>query len=242
MKKFFKSFLIFVFTVVLGNSVLASTKEKVYVVGTNAEYPPFEYLENGKISGLDPDIIEAIAEKLGIQYKWANMEFGGLISALQTGKIDIVIAGMSITPERSMAVQFTEPYISSKVAFITNKKNPIKSMDDLENKKYGVELGTTKEASAKKIKGAIVIPYQNNTSSLIALKSGQIDGMVLDESVADEYIKNNSELLLVGVQEGEPKAIAFGKKDKDFDKFNGALIELINDGTIQKLKEKYNVK
>ncbi|WP_231549759.1 transporter substrate-binding domain-containing protein [Cetobacterium sp. ZOR0034] len=215
--------------------------ERVFVIGTNAEYPPFEYLENGKIVGLDPDIIEAIFQKLGYQYKWANMEFGGLISALQTGKIDVVIAGMSITPERAKMVHFTDPYLTSNVAIITNKTAPIKGMDDLENKKYGAELGTTKEATAKSIAGTTVVPYQNNTSALLALKNNQIDGIVLDESVAYEYVKNNSELSLVGVLEGEPKAIALSKDDKDYDKINAALLELIKDGTIENLKKKYNV-
>ena len=217
-------------------------KDRIFVIGTNAEYPPFEYLENGKIVGLDPDIIEAIFKKLGYQYKWANMEFGGLISALQTGKIDMVIAGMSITPERSKMVHFTSSYLTSKVAFITNKKNPIKGMDDLEHKKYGAELGTTKENTAKNILGSTVVPFQNNTSALLALKNGQIDGIVLDESVAEEYVKNNSDLSLVGILEGEPKAIAFGKNDKDYEKINEVLVQLVNDGTIEKLKEKYKVK
>ena len=217
-------------------------REKVFIIGTNAEYPPFEYLENGEIVGLDPDIIEAVFQKLGYKYKWVNMEFGGLISALQTGKIDVVIAGMSITPERAKMVQFTSPYLTSKVAFITNKKNPIKGMDDLENKKYGAELGTTKENTVKKIHGSTVVPFQNNTSALLALKNNQIDGIVLDESVANEYVKNNPDLILVGILEGEPKAIALSKNEKEYEKINEALVELVNDGTIEKLKEKYKVK
>ena len=139
-------------------------------------------------------------------------------------------------------VDFTNPYITSKVAFITNKQNPIKGMSDLENKKYGVELGTTKETTAKTISGAEVISFQNSTSALLALKNNKIDGFVLDDVVADEYIKNNPELSLVGFLEGEPKAIAIGKNDADYKKINDALIELLNDGTIEKLKEKYNLK
>lgn len=218
------------------------TKDRVFIIGTNAEYPPFEYLENGKIVGLDPDIIEAMFQKIGYQYKWVNMEFGGLISALQTGKIDMIIAGMSITPERAKMVQFTSPYLTSKVAFVTNQKKPIKGMDDLENKKYGAELGTTKENTAKNISGSTVVSFQNNTSALLALKNGQIEGIVLDESVAEEYIKNNSDLLLVGILEGEPKAIALRKNDIDYDKINETLVQLVNDETIEKLKEKYKVK
>lgn len=241
MKKLFKLFMLSLL-IVLTAACGASKTEKVYVIGTNAEYPPFEYLEDGKVCGLDADIIAAIAQKLNIQYKWSNTNFDGLIPALQTKKMDAVIAGMSITPERAKAVNFSIPYLSSNVAFIANKSKPINGIEDLENKNYGAELGTTKEAAARKIKGATVTPFSSNTGALVALKSGKIDGIVLDESVAVKFVENNLELMLVGALEGEPKAIAFNKDDTELmEKFNKALQELIDDGTIQKLREKYGV-
>ena len=241
MKKLFKLFMLSLL-IVLTAACGASKTEKVYVIGTNAEYPPFEYLEDGKVCGLDADIIAAIAQKLDIQYKWSNTNFDGLIPALQTKKMDAVIAGMSITPERAKAVNFSIPYLSSNVAFIANKSKPINGIEDLENKNYGAELGTTKEAAARKIKGATVTPFSSNTGALVALKSGKIDGIVLDESVAVKFVENNPELMLVGALEGEPKAIAFNKDDTELmEKFNKALQELIDDGTIQKLREKYGV-
>lgn len=241
MKKLFKLFMLSLL-IVLTAACGASKTEKVYVIGTNAEYPPFEYLEDGKVCGLDADIIAAIAQKLNIQYKWSNTNFDGLIPALQTKKMDAVIAGMSITPERAKAVNFSIPYLSSNVAFIANRNKPINGMEDLENKNYGAELGTTKEAAARKIKGATVTPFSSNTGALVALKSGKIDGIVLDESVAVKFVENNPELMLVGALEGEPKAIAFNKDDTELmEKFNKALQELIDDGTIQKLREKYGV-
>lgn len=241
MKKLFKLFMLSLL-IVLTAACGASKTEKVYVIGTNAEYPPFEYLEDGKVCGLDADIIAAIAQKLNIQYKWSNTNFDGLIPALQTKKMDAVIAGMSITPERAKAVNFSIPYLSSNVAFIANKSKPINGIEDLENKNYGAELGTTKEAAARKIKGATVTPFSSNTGALVALKSGKIDGIVLDESVAIKFVENNPELMLVGALEGEPKAIAFNKDDTELmEKFNKALQELIDDGTIQKLREKYGV-
>lgn len=241
MKKLFKLFMLSLL-IVLTAACGASKTEKVYVIGTNAEYPPFEYLEDGKVCGLDADIIAAIAQKLNIQYKWSNTNFDGLIPALQTKKMDAVIAGMSITPERAKAVNFSIPYLSSNVAFIANKSKPINGIEDLENKNYGAELGTTKEAAARKIKGATVTPFSSNTGALVALKSGKIDGIVLDESVAVKFVENNPELMLVGALEGEPKAIAFNKDDTELmEKFNKALQELIDDDTIQKLREKYGV-
>lgn len=217
-------------------------ENKVYVVGTNAEYPPFEFIENGEVAGLDADIIKEAAKRMGIEYKWLNTNFDGLIPALQTKKVDLVIAGMSITPEREKAVNFSVPYLSSKVAIVTSKVNPIKDMNDLSGKKYGVELGTTKEASARKITGAEVIPFSSNTGALVALKSGKVNGMVLDESVAQKFIDKNPELVMVGTLEGEPKAVAFNKDDTELaEKFSKVIEEMLNDGTIENLRKQYGV-
>lgn len=216
--------------------------DKVYSVGTNAEYPPFEYLEDGKVAGLDADIIELISKKTGIKYEWKNMNFDGLIPALQTKKIDVAIAGMSITPERAKAVNFSIPYLTSNVTFIANKNNPIKGEEDLKNKTYGAELGTTKEAVARKIEGATVVPFASNTAALVALKSGKIDGIVVDESVAKSFIEKNNELEIAATLDGEPKAIAFNKDSNVLkETFDKALKELLEDGTIEKLKDKYGL-
>lgn len=240
MKKIFLMFaIIFMFAACGGNKEAA---QKVYVVGTNAEYPPFEYVENGEIAGFDAEIIKEAAKRMEIEYKWLNTNFDGLIPALQTKKVDIVIAGMSVTPEREKAVNFSVPYLTSNVAIVTNSKNPIKDMNDLSGKSYGVELGTTKEASARKIDGAEVVPFSSTTGALVALKSGKIDGMVLDESVSSKYIEKNPELVLVGVMEGEPKAAAFNKDDKELmENFSKVLEEMITDGTVAELREKYKI-
>ena len=240
MKKIFLLFaMIFMFAACGGNKEAA---KKVYVVGTNAEYPPFEYVENGEIAGFDAEIIKEAAKRMGIEYKWLNTNFDGLIPALQTKKVDIVIAGMSVTPEREKAVNFSIPYLTSNVAIVINSKNPIKDMNDLSGKSYGVELGTTKEASARKIDGAEVVPFSSTTGALVALKSGKIDGMVLDESVSSKYIEKNPELVLVGVMEGEPKAAAFNKDDKELmENFSKVLEEMITDGTVAELREKYKI-
>lgn len=240
MKKIFLMFaMIFMFAACGGNKEAA---QKVYVVGTNAEYPPFEYVENGEIAGFDAEIIKEAAKRMGIEYKWLNTNFDGLIPALQTKKVDIVIAGMSVTPEREKAVNFSIPYLTSNVAIVTNSKNPIKDMNDLSGKSYGVELGTTKEASARKIDGAEVVPFSSTTGALVALKSGKIDGMVLDESVSSKYIEKNPELVLVGIMEGEPKAAAFNKDDKELmENFSKVLEEMITDGTVAELREKYKI-
>ena len=147
---------------------------RVYKVGTTAEYPPFETLENGKIVGYDVDVIDAVAKKIGIKYEWKDMNFDGLISALQFKKIDIVIAGISSSPEREKVVNFSIPYHESKTAYIMNKNNPM-TMEELKGKTFGVDLGTSYETTARSIEGAKVIAFSSMGGTLLALKSQKVD-------------------------------------------------------------------
>ncbi|MDR1834988.1 MAG: basic amino acid ABC transporter substrate-binding protein [Fusobacteriaceae bacterium] len=247
MKKAVKLFLL---TLVVACGVLLGSKtvvadDKPLIVGTNAEYPPFEYIENNEVSGFDADLIKLVAERARFTYKWDNREFKGLIPALQTKTIDIAIAGMSITEERAKNVDFSIPYLASPAAILTNTINPIKSIDpkDLEGKTYGAELGTTKEAVAKKIKDSKVVSYDSNTAALMALIAGKVDAIVMDDSVAKEYYANNkTTTIYVGALQGEDKAIAVTKGNKELlDKINVALKSLLDDGTVQKLRDKYGI-
>ncbi|MGL4252591.1 MAG: transporter substrate-binding domain-containing protein [Fusobacteriaceae bacterium] len=219
-----------------------ASEEKIYVVGTNAEYPPYEYLENNKIVGLDADILEELSKRADFKYTWSNMNFDGLISALQTKKIDMIIAGMSISEERMKFIDFSTPYISPELVYVALKTKNLKGIEDLKNKKFGVELGTTEEESIKKIPGAEIIPFTGHTASLLALKADKIDSMLLDSAVADKYMKNNPELEIVATVSAENKAMAFNKKDSELkNKIDGELKKMLEDGTIKKLQEKYGL-
>lgn len=216
--------------------------EKVYVVGTNAEYPPYEYLEDNKIAGLDADIIEELSKRVGFNYKWSNMNFDGLISALQAKKIDMIIAGMTITEERKSFINFSTPYIAPNICFLVLKANNYKDGKELEGKKLGVELGTTEEEAAKRVPGAEVIPFTGHTAALLALKANKIDAVVIDETVAKKYMENNPEIEITGAVAGGDKAMAFNKNDVELkNKIDIELKKMIDDGTIQTLKEKYGI-
>lgn len=214
---------------------------RVYKVGTTAEYPPFETLENGKIVGYDVDVIDAVAKKIGIKYEWKDMNFDGLISALQFKKIDIVIAGISSTPEREKVVNFSIPYYKSKTAYIMNKNNPI-TMEELKGKSFGVDLGTSYETTARSIEGAKVIAFSSTGGTLLALKSQKVDCIMVGEVVANEYIEKNPELAIFDYGDGEACSIAFNKDDIALQQsFNKALAELKEDGTLKKLQDKYGI-
>lgn len=245
MKKIIMLMLVLIFGIFTGctkDEKHTELADKVYVIGTNAEYPPYEYLENNKIVGFDADIIEELSKRIGFNYKWSNMNFDGLISALQAKKVDMIIAGMTVTDERKNFIDFSTPYISPNICYIVLKNNNLNNPKDLENKKFGVELGTTEEGIAKQVPGSQIIPFTGHTSALLALKANKIDAMLLDEVVAQKYIENNPELKSIGVASGESKAMAFNKNDEQLkNKINAELNNMINDGTIQKLKEKYGI-
>ncbi|MBS5789965.1 transporter substrate-binding domain-containing protein [Fusobacterium sp.] len=239
MKKIILAFLLGVLLIACGKD----SKELVYKVGTNAEFPPYEYMEDGKIKGFDADIMDEIAKRGKFKYEWVNMNFDGLISALQSKKVDMVIAGMTLNEERQKYVNFSVPYIKPAVSLIALKSNSTTSIEEFNNKKFGVELGTIEADIIKgKFPDAIIVPFSSNTASVLALKSQKIDAILFDSKVAESYVKNNPEIKIVGEVTGEDKAMAFNLKDTEVhNKVNTILQEMLNDGTIDKLKEKYGI-
>ena len=206
MKKIILAFLLGVLLIACGKD----SKELVYKVGTNAEFPPYEYIEDGKIKGFDADIMDEIAKRGKFKYEWVNMNFDGLISALQSKKVDMVIAGMTLNEERQKYVNFSVPYIKPAVSLIALKSNSTTSIEEFNNKKFGVELGTTEADIIKgKFPDAIIVPFSSNTASVLALKSQKIDAILFDSKVAESYVKNNPEIKIVGEAASEEKAMAF---------------------------------
>lgn len=242
MKSFFK--FIVAACVVAGFSHAAD----VLRVGTNAAYPPFEFIdEQNKIAGFDMDLIDALSKKVGFEYKIVNMSFDGLIPALKAGKIDAVAAAMSATSERIKAVSFTKPYYTTENLFIKQAKNgDLTSKQNLEGKKIAVQLGTVQEIAARSIKGVKVMANEDIFAAIMALKNGKVDAVLVDSSIGYGYLNKNKDLaeFLKEPDGSEGFSIAFDK-DKHTDliaKINQAVEELKNDGTYDKLLEKYNLK
>lgn len=228
-----------------GKKETAKEEKKVLYVGTNAEYKPFEYLEEGKIVGFDAELMEKILENLGYDMEWKNMSFDGLIPALQSQKIDLIIAGMTPTDERKKAVDFSDSYLTTNQSFvIIEKNNELKTMDDLKNKKLGVQLGTAQETIARGIEGSKITPYTSITSAILDLKSEKVDAVVLENLVALPYIKNNEGLKKVDIEE-LPKAdvaIALNKGNEELlEKINKELQNLKDNGFYDEVFNKYFV-
>ncbi len=238
MKKILKSLVLFLMLVV---SSLTFAKEKLYV-GTNAEFPPFEYLDKGDIVGFDIDLVKAIGNKLGMDVVIKDMSFDGLIPALETNKVDVVIAGMTATDERKIAVNFSNPYYTANQVIILKDDNKdIKTFDDLNGKLVGVMLGFTGDVVVSEMKNVESKKYNASFAAIMELQNNKIDAVVLDSETALNYLKNNKGLKLADTS-GEPEeyAIAISKKNTELlNKINTALDELKKDGTYESLLKKY---
>ena len=238
MKKFSKILVVFLMVV---TSVLSFAKEKLYV-GTNAEFPPFEYLEKGEFVGFDMDLIKAVGNKIGMEVVIKDMSFDGLIPALEANKVDIVIAGMTSSDERKMAVNFSTPYYTANQVIILNEdNNNIKSFDDLQGKLVGVMLGFTGDVVVSEMSDVKTKKYNASYASIMELQNKKIDAVVLDSETALNYIENNKGIKLAeGKGELEEYAIAISKKNTELlEKINLAIKELKEDGTYDTLLKKY---
>lgn len=218
--------------------------EKLYV-GTNAEFYPFEYLEDGKIVGFDAELIEAIGKKLNKEIVWKNIAFDGLLPALQSKKIDVIIAGMTATPERKKFVNFSDPYFVSNQMIIINtndeKSKNITSYETLPNHSVGVVLGYTGDVAVSKLENVDVQRFNGASEAIMSLKAKKVQAVVIDSEPAKNYVKNNKGLKLISTDIAkEEYSIAVSKENKKLaEDINSAYKELVNDGTFEKLITKY---
>lgn len=223
--------------------------KKVLSMATNAEFPPYEYVEGEDVVGIDVDIAQAIADKLGMELKVDNMNFDSIIPAITSGKDAIGVAGMTVTDERKKNVDFTDSYATGVQVVIVREDSKITDVKDLTTKgadnTIGVQLGTTGDiycTSDIQDKGfGKVQQFNKGADAVQALVSGKIDCVVIDNQPAKEFVKANKGLKILDTEYvTEDYAIAVAKDNTELkDKINGALNELKADGTIQKILDKY---
>ena len=217
------------------------------VMATNAEFPPYEYHEGDDIVGIDAEIAAAIAEKLGMELEIADVAFDSIIPGVQEGKYDMGMAGMTVTDERLEKVAFSDTYAKGVQVVIVKEGGDIKSLDDVEGKKVGVQQGTTGDiyASSSVEDGGYgeenVTKYENGALAVEALKAGKVDCVIIDNEPAKAYVKANEGLAILDTEyANEDYAICFAKENTELQKnVNDALKELIADGSVQKIVDKY---
>lgn len=219
--------------------------EEVLKVGTEPTFPPFEMQsQNGQgLEGFDIDLFEAIGEEAGFTIQFESLPFDGLIPALQAGKVDAAISGMTITAERAQTVEFSSPYFQSGLALAVRKDNDtIQSFDDLADKKVAVQIGTTGAEEAQKISGAEIVTFDSVALSLQELSNGGVDAVVNDAPVTLYAIKTGNLKNLEVASElltEEYYGIALPKTSPNVDKVNNALNILINNGTYREIYQNW---
>jgi len=225
---------------------VAAAMADTLTMGTNASFPPYEYYENEQIVGIDAEIAAAIAEKLGMELKIEDMEFKAIIPAVTTGKVDIGMAGMTVTEERLQSVNFSETYATGIQAIIVKEGSEIKSVDDLYAEgatwKVGVQDATTGDIYCTDDFGEDrVSKFPVGADAVEALKTGKVDCVIIDNQPAKAYVAANEGLVILDTQYAvEDYAIAVALENKDLlDKINAALKELIDDGTVKTIVDKY---
>jgi len=223
-----------------GNSL--TVEDGVLTMATNAYFPPYEYYEGSEIVGIDAEIAQAVADKLGLKLKIEDMEFDSIITAVTTGKADMGLAGMTVTEERKQNVNFSDTYATGVQVVIVPEDSDIASIDDLSGKKIGVQLSTTGDIYCTDDFGKEnVEEYNKGNDAVMALKSGKIDAVVIDNEPAKNYVESNEGLKILETEYvTEDYAAALNKENTELlDKVNKALEELKAEGKLDEIISKY---
>ena len=218
-------------------------------MATNAAFPPYEYVEGGEIAGIDAEIAAAIAGKLGLELLIDDMEFDSITEAVKSGKADLGLAGMTVTPDRQEEVDFTVSYATGVQVVIVTEDSEIASVDDLfaegANHVVGVQRNTTGDIYTTddiEDEGLGTIDrYSKGAEAVQALKTGKVDCVVIDNEPAKAFVAEVEGLKILETEYvTEDYAAAMSKDNKAlYDAVNAALQELIADGTIQGIIDKY---
>ena len=220
----------------------------VLTMSTNAAFPPYEMTtDSGDFEGIDVEIAGAIADKLGLELQIDDMDFDAALLAVQQGKSDMVMAGVTVTDERKAVMNFTDSYANGIQSVIVPEDSDIASIDDMEGKLIGTQTGTTGYiyCSDTPENGGFgednVIAYDNGITAVQALMNGQVDCVVIDNAPAQEFVKANPGLKILDTEyANEDYAIGVNKDNTALlDAINGALAELKADGTVDSIVAKY---
>ena len=228
----------------------ASTAEAgKLTMATNAQFPPYEYYEGDKIVGIDAEIAGAIANKLGLELVIEDMEFDSIIEAVKAGKADIGLAGMTVTPERQEVINFTASYATGVQVVIVNEGSAITSVDDMfadgAFTTIGVQRNTTGDLyttwDLEEAGMAEIMRYSKGAEAIQALLTGKVDCVVIDNEPAKAFVAENPGLVILDTEYAvEDYAAAMNKGNEAlYNAVNAALQELIADGTVQAIVDKY---
>jgi len=227
----------------------ACSRSDKLIIGTDATYPPFEFVdESGQITGVDIEVGREIAKALGREVEFRNINFDGLITALRTGSVDLVISAMTATPERRKSIDFSDPYVKTGLSILAAKNSPVHSADDLKapGRKIVVRLGTTGESWVREnLKAAKITSLDADVSCVMEVVNENVDAWVYDQlSIMNYHAKhaNETRAILAPLRE-EVWAVGLKQQDEELKaKVNEVLARMRNDGSFSRLAERFMAK
>ncbi len=239
-----------IFTAACGKEASGDTinpEDKPLRVGTDAVTPPFVFMDKGKIKGFDVDLIGAILDEAGYKYEVENVGWDPLFALVENGEVDIGMTSITINDDRKQTYDFGDPYFESKLMILAKEGTDIKNAIDLKGKKVGVQNATTGQSAIEKIVGkndSSIMKYETLGVAFMALKNGDIEAVITDNAVANEYVKNNPNDKFVAISddvnfESEYYGVLFKKGNKFVGDFNVALKAVIDNGTYAEIYEQW---
>lgn len=222
----------------------SNTEETVkkYSIGTDAAYAPFEsFNDKGEIVGIDIDVINAVGEAIDVDFEVGNVGWEPLFQQVTNGELDIAVSAITITDDRKLTYDFTEPYYEATQLIVTKEGSEIESLADLKDKKISVQINTTGHYAAQDLQGKTsskISPYETTPLAIQEVVNGTVDAAIGDNAVILEYIKNNPKSKLKAIEDNSFEKEYYGFMVK---KGNKELVDLLNEG-IKKVKESGKLK
>ncbi|CBN58018.1 Polar amino acid ABC transporter, inner membrane subunit [Kamptonema sp. PCC 6506] len=219
----------------------SQTANKTLTMATSPDYPPYEFkdtaVSGNEIIGFDVDIAKYITKELGYQFQIIGMDFNGLIPALQAGRADFVMAGMTPTPERKKNVDFSDLYYEAQNTIVANKGSKLTKPEDLAGKKVGVQLGSIQQEAVKKMAGVEVVSLNKIADIIQEVKSNRLTAGIIEDTVAKGYAESNPDLEfnVIPNTEESGSAIAFPKGSRLVPEFNRVLQQMKDNGKLKEL-------
>jgi polar amino acid transport system substrate-binding protein len=220
---------------------LGLEQEGVIRVGSDIDFPPFEFIEDGEIKGFDVDLMEEIANRLGLEVEWIDAAFDTILTQLDGGEFDAVISAVTITEERAQTVDFSEPYFEATQALLVGPDSDITGVDDLADAQVGAQGGTTGEDYANEnFTESEIVSFPTYPAAFAALETDQIDAVLVDLPVAAEQEARSDLVIAEVIDTGELYGIPVQQgSDALLQAINEQLAEIIDDGTYEEIYSRW---
>jgi ABC-type amino acid transport substrate-binding protein len=225
------------------NTLEAVRQKGVLVAGSSAEYPPFEYVADGKLVGYDVDMADEITRRMGVKVAWEKIDFKGIVAALTAKRVDVLITALTWTPERAERIAFSDPYFDAGIGAITPQSGTIAKVEDLTGRRVGVQLGSSGERYVRETVGSKVgqlLTYDSITLAINDLKNGRVEAVVNPLPVLRYAVRNDAGFRYTAVWDTRVVGINTRLDDKELlADINRHLRDLKSEGFLAKLETKW---